>query len=139
MAYDRADWHYGGDFPADLPTEAGATHIGLFLAWAIHRGLVGDFHRNESSDAVAAVTRRDMSGGQFLIQECDEKFWEEDLSDEGNAFAREYYADGYFADYVETLAEELPSIYHVADTWANFDRLAPVLDQRLQQWRARPQ
>lgn len=94
MAYDRADWHYGGDFPADLPTEAGATHIGLFLAWAIHRDLVGDFHRNESSDAVAAVTRRDMSGGQFLIQECDEKFWEEDLSDEGNAFAREYTQTG---------------------------------------------
>ena len=23
MKYDDASWHYGGDFPADLPQEAG--------------------------------------------------------------------------------------------------------------------
>jgi hypothetical protein len=35
MAYDRADWHYGSDFPNDVPDENGGTHIGMFLAWAI--------------------------------------------------------------------------------------------------------
>ena len=29
MKYDDASWHYNGDFPTDLPVEAGATHIGL--------------------------------------------------------------------------------------------------------------
>jgi hypothetical protein len=33
MKYDDASWHYGGDFPADLPREAGSTHIAMFLAW----------------------------------------------------------------------------------------------------------
>ncbi|WP_262497415.1 DUF7832 domain-containing protein [Pedobacter caeni] len=27
--YDDASWHYGGDFPKDLPQINGATHIGM--------------------------------------------------------------------------------------------------------------
>ena len=39
------------------------------------------------------------------------------------------------ADYEDVLGDDLPSLYHVEDTWANFDRLAPVLDARLAEWR----
>jgi len=139
VAYDRADWHYGGDYPAGLPAENGGTHIGMFLAWAIQRGLEGDFHREESSAAVAAVRARKMTGREFLFSQCDEKFWEEDLSEEGNAFATAYYENdnGYMADYGATLLDDLPSLYHVADTWETFDRLAPVLDRRYAEWKAR--
>ena len=35
MKYDDASWHFGGDYPEDLPDENGATHIGMFLAWCI--------------------------------------------------------------------------------------------------------
>ena len=46
MAHDRIDWHSGAaNFPSDLPDEAGGTHIGMYLAWAITRGLEGKFHR----------------------------------------------------------------------------------------------
>ena len=92
MAYDRADWHYGGDFPADLPPENGGTHIGMFVAWAISHGLEGDLRREDSAASVEAVRERRMTGREFLFGACDEKFWEEDLSDEGNAFAGWYYA-----------------------------------------------
>ena len=141
MAYDRSDWHYGGDFPADLSPEAGGTHIGMFLAWAITRGLEGEFHRRESLSALEAVRNRQTTGREFLTNECDEKFWEEDLSDEGNAFAKSYYqkegAGGYLADYAEILGNGLPSLYHVADSWSTFDRLVPVLDQRYADWKRR--
>ena len=138
MAYDRADWHYGGDYPAGLPAENGGTHIGMFLAWAIERGLEGDFHREESAAALAAVRARKMTGREFLFSRCDEKFWEEDLSEEGNAFATAYYEkdDGYLADYAATLIDDLPSLYHVADTWKNFDRVAALLDRRYAEWKA---
>jgi len=139
MAYDRADWHYGGDFPSDLPPEAGGTHIGMFLAWAITRGLESDFHREESPAALEAVRRREMTGREFLTVECDEKLWEEDLSDQGNEFAKAYYErdgdGGYLNDYEECLGDTLPSLYHVADTWANFDRLATRLDERYEAWK----
>lgn len=135
----RADWHYGGNYPPDLAPENGGTHIGLFLAWAIHRGFHGEFHETESAAALEAVRQRRMTGREFLFQECDEKFGEEQLSGEGNEFAHSYYAPdrGYMADYHAALGRGLPSLYHVADTWANFDRLAPVVDRRYQAWKAK--
>ena len=139
MSYDRADWHYGGNFPADLPPEAGGTHIGMFLAWAILRGLEGELHREEAVESLLAVRERRMTGRDFLIKECDEKFVDEDLNEEGNAFTEAYFQrdgpGGYLADYEEVLGAGLPSLYHVEDTWMNFDRLASLLDQRLEQWR----
>jgi hypothetical protein len=109
----------------------------MFLAWAIQRGLEGEFHRVESSAALAAVRERRMTGRDF--SECEEKFWEEDLSEEGNAFAKAYYqregSQGYISDYDATLGPGLPSLYHVADSWENFDRVAAVIDRRYAEWK----
>ena len=137
MKYDDASWHYGGDFPKDLPAEAGATHIGMFLAWAILRDMVGELHQDDCADSLEAVRSRKMTGAAFLIQECDEKFTDEDLSDLGNAFAGVYYEADYIDDYCAVFSEA-DTAYHVGDTWANFDRIAPVLDRRLAEWRERP-
>ena len=88
MSYDRADWHYGGDFPKDLPTENGGTHIGMFLAWAIMNNFEGAHHVDHSQDSIRQVRERRMTGRQFLIKECDENIWDEDPSDLGNGFAK---------------------------------------------------
>jgi hypothetical protein len=65
-------------------------------------------------------------------------FTDEDLNDEGNAFAQAYFdfeKGAYLSDYDRVLTGGLPSQYHVADTWGNFDALRPVLDKRLEEWR----
>jgi hypothetical protein len=139
MTYDSADWHYDGDFPEDLPPEAGGTHIGMFLAWVITRGLEGKKHREEPASAAAALRFRHITGREFLFTQCDERLWDKDLSDEGNAFAMAYYEaegyGGYLSDYEEMLGEGLPSLYHVENSWENFDKLAPRIDQRYQEWK----
>lgn len=141
MGYDNYDYHSGGDFPADLPSECGGTHIGMFLAWAILNSLEGELHQEDSSDYLAAVRERRMTGRQFLFKACDGKFWDDDLNDLGNQFARYYYAPEsggygpYIEDYETTLAQGLPSLYHVADTWENYDKLAPVMDRRFAEWK----
>jgi hypothetical protein len=137
MAYDRADWHYGGDFPKGLPKESGGTHIGMFLAWIILRELEGELHREESALALRAVRERKMTGREFLFQQCDEKFTDEDLSDEGNLFTNWYYeGDGtYLDDYSDLLADDVESLYHVADSWENFDKLVPIIDSRFEEWK----
>lgn len=143
MSYDKADWHYGAeDFPEDLPVEAGGVHIGMFLAWALTRGLAGEIHLEVGAEGIEEVRGRRMTGCHFLFEHCDERLTEEDLSDEGNAFARHYYGHGgrsgaYFDDYAATLERDVPGTYHVADTWENFDALAPVIDRRWARWRAR--
>ena len=134
MAYDRADWHYGGEYPEGLPPENGATHIGMFLGWAIKRGLVGDIHKEHSAGAVAAVRDGAQSGRDFLMEQCDEKFTDEDLSEEGNRFAESYYESRYFEDYEACVARGLESQYHVEDSPENRAKVEGLLDQRFAEW-----
>lgn len=135
MVYDRAYWHFGGEYPEDLPLANGGTHIGMFLAWVINNNLEGEVHKLESQVSLSAVRNKEMTGRDFLIKECSEKFWQEDLNEEGNAFALYYYeSDTYFADYKAALAEDIPSLYHVEDTWENYQILAPVISRRYIQW-----
>ena len=137
MKYDDASWHYGGDFPRDLPIEAGATHIGMFVAWALISGLAGELHTEDFPDELEALRTRSVTPGAFFLEHCDGKFTDEDLSDQGNAFAAAYFnleSGDYLADYENVLGGSLPSLYHVQDTWQNFDLLKPTLDTRFTEW-----
>jgi hypothetical protein len=142
MAYDKMDWHYGGNFPEDLPPENGGTHIGMFLAWTIIHRISGEFHDVESSDALTAVRERRMTGREFLQQMCDERFWEEDLSEDGNRFASAYYAGTgdnaygpYIDDYEAILSSRYPTLYHAADSWENYDLIAEQISRRYEAFR----
>jgi hypothetical protein len=137
--YDDASWHSGGDFPEDLPDEAGATHIGMFVAWALTSGLAGELLITDFPTSVPDLTARTITPGAFVLRVFDGKFTEDELNEEGNAFAQTYYEaarNGYLADYEAILSDGVPSLYHVKDTWENFDRLRPVLDRRFKEWKA---
>jgi hypothetical protein len=138
MTYDDASWHSSKDFPSGPPPEAAATHAGIFLAWALLAGLGGDYHVVDSAEDLERLRARKLTPGEYFLAVCDGKLTDEEFSREGNAFAQAYYQqDGasFIADYQEYLAKGLPSEYHVADTWASFHKLCPVLDRRLANWR----
>jgi hypothetical protein len=143
MSYDRADHDYSTE-QEPLPKGHAANHIGMFLAWAVCNGLENEFHRQHSSELLARLRQREITGRQFFEAACNERFSEKDLNPEGNAFAEHYYANeagergAYFADYKRVLVAGLPSFWHVADTWANYDKLAVVLDRRFADWRQPP-
>ena len=138
MKYDDASWHSGGDFPKDLGDDASFTHTGLYLAWALLVGFASDDFLDEWDDSLQALQSRTISPSQ-VFKDMDGKLIDEDLSDEGNDFTAAYFdfeKGQYLKDYGEVLSVGLPTMYHVADTWANFDTLKPVLDRRLEAWRA---
>lgn len=135
MSYDRAEWHYQGDYPDDLPVENGGTHIGIFLAWIINNHLEGEIHKQTSQASLEAVRKKEITGRDFLLKECDDRLMKDDMNEEANAFTRYYYeSDTYFADYAEVLAKGLPSLYHVDDSWENYQKIAPVIMRRFIQW-----
>ena len=143
MAYDRADFNYSTE--ADpLPKGHAATHIGMFLAWAIQTGLINDRHLQLSAPLIQKVRQRQMTGREFFEAACQEQFAEKDLNVEGNSFAEHYYRNSagekglFFEDYRKTLTKGLPTFWHVHDTWQNYDRLAPVLNQRYEAWKNPP-
>ena len=141
---DRADWHYGGDYPKNLPRTGGGTHIGMYLTWIIMSDLIGAIHTENSSSAIRAVKNREISGRDFLFEHCDGKFWAEDLTPEGQDFTKKYYLNPmddrkaygqYIIDYENTLAGSLNSLYEVEDNWSNYDKISSVVDRRYRNYK----
>jgi hypothetical protein len=138
MKYDDASWHSEGDFPTDLTAEAAFTHTGQYLAWALLVGFGSVEFLENFEDDLEELRGRTISPSQ-IFKNMDGKLLDEDLTTEGNGFTNAYFdfENGqYLKDYKEVLSDGLPTMYHVADTWENFDKLKLVLDRRLKAWRA---
>ncbi|MFT5823485.1 MAG: hypothetical protein ACI8ZM_004747 [Crocinitomix sp.] len=142
MAIDRIDWHSGGDFPDHLPAENGGTHIGFYLSWILNNDLQGELHRDseDSKNRVIKVLNRVYSGRDFLISDCDEKFWFEDLNERGKSFTEHYYQDeripNYLNDYSEIFESDAKSIYELEDSWENYEKVKSLIDNRYVNWLA---
>ncbi|WP_298445740.1 hypothetical protein [uncultured Ferrimonas sp.] len=136
MKYDDASWHYGGDYPKGLSEQNAHTHTGIFLAWALTHGLAGDLHKVEWPEEIEAVKSKLKTGGQFLSDNCDGKFTDEDLNELGNKFASEFYENEYFTIYIETSDpyDNYETIYHVPDTWETYERVAPIITKHFEAW-----
>jgi hypothetical protein len=139
MTYDRIDWHTGNNFPKELPFKNGGTHIGMFLSWIIDNDLIGLFHIENSKESVEKVKNREMTGTQFLIKECDSKLWPEDLNEEGNNFAKSYYANendyGQYIDDYSIVFNNYETLYHVDDTWENYKKIEFVISKKYREWK----
>ena len=138
--YDKAEWHFNSDFPEELSEEHSGTHIGIFFAWIIMNHLESDFHKEESSELLEKVRSRRMTGREFVFAACGERLTDEDMNEEGNAFARYYYeskddAHSYLIDYSDSQEDDLPTLYHVEDNWDNFDKVSPLIDRQYQLWK----
>ena len=137
MKYDDASWHYGGDFPSGLEQEAGATHIGMFVAWCLLNGFSGEIHTEEFPEGLEKLRNREQTPGQWFLEHCDEKFTDEDLNEQGNNFAQYYYAaDGapYLNVYESILGHDVSHLYAVPDTWDSFDKLAQKIGNDYSEW-----
>jgi hypothetical protein len=139
MKYDDAEYCFLNFETDRLPNEAGGTHTGMYLAWAASKGLL-DMDFDEA--VLAPLKARQVTGSQFYFQRCDGKLTDDDFNDVGNAFTASYYEKSFAADYQQVFADQMPNgaqstddFCSVPDTWENYDRLAPLLDQRFEQWR----
>lgn len=110
----------------------------MFVAWCLLNGLGGELHTTELPEELSELREGKQTPGEWFLKTCDEKFTDEDLNDEGNRFASDYFNDAsgkYINDYTATLGKRLPSVYHVADSWQNYDLLAPVIAKRFRDWK----
>ncbi len=136
--YDKAKWHYDGDYPDGLPQSQAFVHIGMFLAWLIQHDMYSDELCDDFGEEIAALKSGRITGAR-LLERADGVFSDDMLNDEGNAFTRYYYGlpggpAPYLPDYEATFASSTPTLYHVDDTWDNYGRIAAVLDRRYQEW-----
>ena len=149
--YDDALWHYGSDFPEELPIKNGATHTGMFLNWCINNDFISEEFKEDHEEEIQSLKRREITGAEFIVDFMDGKFSEYDLNETGNAFAHDYYKDdtdfgnrfsSFADDYVnlfDTKAEEndyeYETFYHIEDTYENYDLMKQVIDYRFEEWK----
>ena len=134
MAYDKAKWHYEGNYPDDLPPENGGTHIGFFLAWAVLHDMAGEELIDDAAALLDAVRRRETTGRDLLFRELDGMLIDEDLNAQGNAFAGWYYKKHYLGDYDRVMAGRYATPYHATDDWATYDLVGSIIDKRYEEW-----
>jgi len=147
--YDDSSWHYAGNYPKNLPNENAATHIGMFLTWCIDNDIMSEEQMEDSEEDLLLVKTRLLTGAEFLINNCDEKFTTDDLNEIGNLFATDYYGlpreksafsleyGDYIKDYEELFLnpESCNSFYEVENTWDNYNLLRPILNKRMEEWK----
>lgn len=117
------------------PASAATTHMGIFLAWALLKGLGASSHVHLDYYRLRA---REITGSAFLNRYCGSTLVDvKDFNPPGALFANWYY-DRYLRDYLEVfgLSPDAPVdvLASVNDDWSSYDRVAAVLDARLLEW-----
>lgn len=138
--FDKAQWHINDQFPKDLNHYQSYVHSGLYIAWLIDNDFIEPDFKNDHLDALNKLIARQITPSKFYEEQLDGVFDAEGLTQEAIKFTTEYFdfeKGKYIADYLTTLDpdDSLPSIFHVSDSWSNYDKLKPVLNRRLDEWK----
>ena len=132
--YDNAKTHFLGNFPPNLPIEQAYVHIGIYLGWVIEKGLYSEYFEDEAYNQIFRFKRREISC-TILSELWDGYLGYELFNYNGNLFTYYYYGGGlYHSDYQNILVKNLPSIYHVSDTWGNYENIKSCIALRWQDW-----
>lgn len=145
MKYDDAEYLFL-NFETDLDNNAAGTHLGMYLAWSVLRGLGGSSFEDDGARGLVDRLKAQLITGATLLWDCcDGKLMSDDFNEIGNAFTAAYFEKFYVRDYERVFQKDFPDTGHqtddfcsIPDTWANFERMAAVLDQRFAQWRKPP-
>ncbi|MCR8657813.1 DUF7832 domain-containing protein [Paenibacillus endoradicis] len=132
-AYDKAKYHYENDFPNELSQDQAYVHIGFFLGWLIEKDLCSEEFLEDFIEDIEAFKARKLTSPQ-LLKKAAGVLASDMLSEEGNAFTESGY-DSYMSDYLYFLdQEDAESVYHVPDTWENYEMIRERLDEEYEIW-----
>jgi hypothetical protein len=121
---DDVSWHIeAAGEPEDTAEVRSAVHIGLFVAWAVHRGSRKGFPGPEP-DPVELILTRQVTGTRFLLDHCDGKLFTAMLEED----AARYYEKNFTRAYAAVLNDLELTEYRVPDTWQIFDAVAPGIE-----------
>lgn len=142
MAIDRADWHWDAAEKAfrertgktgelteeqqDMVWHYAADHIGLFLRWIIDNGFETDDEDIVDREECERVRAGKLSGADYLMNNCDGKLCEEDLSGDIIPFVIDYY-EQYLKDYFEIVVGS--GCYSLLSGDKEYNKIRPYIDK----------
>lgn len=144
MAIDRYDWHYASSVEAyceektldqeqlsdadyEVIESRSAAHIGFFIAWLIKRDLIG--YEDEPSPSIDRVRNEEMTGTQYLMGECDGKFWNVDVAPALHPYIDAFYEE-YLSEYGKLISEQFgKTCYTFEFSWDYYRAIEPMIDR----------
>jgi hypothetical protein len=130
MAIDRIDWHLESineEIPEEELLERAGAHIGYYIEWAYKKGLYPKDAEKYAVEECQKVVNSEVNGVQYLIENCDTKFWDVDLDEQGLKFTQfayvtylenyetivghKYYAKKYNQEDFESVSKYLDKVY----------------------------
>lgn len=142
MAIDRADWHWDsaeeayrertgkqGTLTEEQEDEIwhyAADHIGLFLRWIIDNNYETTDEDYADPEDCERVRSGEISGVDYLMNNCDGKFWDDDLCEDILPFVKNYY-DRYLKDYTDIVANG--KCYTLLSGDKEYNKIRPIIDK----------
>ncbi|RYE50459.1 MAG: hypothetical protein EOP48_19720 [Sphingobacteriales bacterium] len=138
--FDKAKWHLNDGFPKELGSYQAYVHTGLFIGWLIMGNLTSVEFSDGNESEVKKFLDKQQSSTIFYQNILDGVFDSNDVNETGYQFTKSYFdfQNGqYLDDYENILASDLPTIFHVHDTWENFEKISSVIENRFNDWLVR--
>lgn len=133
MVFDKAKWHFGGEFPDNLPQYQGYVITGFFVGYLIQNGMMSaKYYRHKNYlQHTEAVKNGVLSPVRFFHDYMDGVFDSADTNYIGYLFSKSHYEpDRYFDDLATIKAfEPLESFYHIEDNAENYQLVYAVIDR----------
>jgi hypothetical protein len=139
MKYADSEYYFLNYEDDSIDNDAAATHIGMYLAWLVLHEMVAAWHLEQHGDALRALKARATTPGNFALDLLDGQLHDGDMSPLGDSFSAWYFPETYHIEYADLFGVSLDvnvDFCSVPDTWENFERLAPLIDARFEQWQA---
>jgi len=131
--YDKAKYHDESVLLEQLAADQAYVHIGYFLGWLVDQELYSEEFLEDFEEEIEDFKARKLLSSQFFKKAAG-VLASDMLNEEGNAFAASKY-DSYLSDYLYVLnQEDAESVYHVPDTWENYELISSELDIVYQMW-----
>jgi hypothetical protein len=106
------------------------------MGWIIEHKLYSEYFEDEASTEIYRFSRREI-GCIILAEIWNGALSHELFNEQANLFTFYYYAGGIFKkDYNEVLVKSHKTIYHVEDTWENFEKLSKRMTERFNEWKS---
>jgi hypothetical protein len=139
IVFDKAKWHINEDFPKDLNDFQSYIHSGLFVCWLVDKGLIENDFEQENGKEITDLKLRQISPVTFYHDCLDGVFTSDGLTKEGIEFTKSYFdfeTGKFMEDYLKVFDanNELSSVFHVTDTWDNYDKIKQAIDSRYELW-----
>jgi len=136
--YDKAKWHFGGDYPDELSQVYAYVHSGFYLTWLVENDLISDFIKIDYHNEYQATLNRSISPIR-LYEFADGALVSDMLSEEGNVFSIRYYENRFFSDFIDVISDHFPSddVYGIEPNWKNYDRIKKRLNKQYAKFQGR--